>query len=92
MLFYKIGASFCVSGDGVATDFDLKQALRRLGEREGGLQVVAHKVGCTHKTLVRIVNRELGVMGNPSRIGPELRKRLDAKFPGWTNVGEKNKH
>ena len=72
------------------TSQQIQEALIQLGKREGGLPVVARKIGCTLKTLQRIAKGGMGAMGNVSRMGPDLRRRLDENYPGWTTLGEKN--
>lgn len=61
-------------------------ALKSLCEREGGHVVVADEIKANDQTLYQIVTGVKLPSGNPRGVGPELQKKLDARYPGWANL------
>lgn len=65
----------------------LTEALERLIQREGGREKVADEIQSSEQTLYQIIK---GVKdsrtGTPKGVGPSLRKRLDARYPGWREL------
>lgn len=65
------------------------EALKRLCDREGGYKSVADKAGVNDQTLYQIIAGVRLPSGNPRGVGPQLRKKLTAAYPGWLSaVGE----
>lgn len=62
------------------------EALRRLVASKGGHTAVADAIDASDQTIYQIVSGQLLPSGNPKGVGPSLRKRLDAKFPGWRSL------
>jgi phage repressor protein C with HTH and peptisase S24 domain len=58
-------------------------ALKRLCAAQGGYQVVALEIGANGQTLYQILAGVKLPSGNPKGVGPALRKKLNAKYPGW---------
>lgn len=65
-------------------------ALERLVAREGGRIKVADEIGVNEQSLYQILRRvPHSVTGRPKGIGPNIRAKLDARYPGWMAlVGE----
>lgn len=65
----------------------LVEALERLIQREGGREKVADEIQSSEQTLYQIIK---GVKdsrtGTPKGVGPNLRKRLDTRYPGWREL------
>jgi hypothetical protein len=63
--------------------------LERLIQREGGREKVADEIQSSEQTLYQIIK---GVKdsrtGTPKGVGPSLRKRLDARYPGWRELAQ----
>jgi hypothetical protein len=57
--------------------------LSALCEKEGGIDVVAQKIGANKTYLWQIVNGTPMKSGKPRGIGRDLREKLDAAYPGW---------
>ena len=62
----------------------LIESLRLLCEREGGHATVADAIASSEQTLWQIVNGIKLPSGEPRGVGPNLQKRLDARYPGWS--------
>ena len=62
----------------------LIESLRLLCEREGGHATVADAIASSEQTLWQIVNGVKLPSGEPRGVGPNLQKRLDARYPGWS--------
>lgn len=65
-------------------------ALRRLVEQEGGATVVADAIGANDQTIYQILKGVKLPSGNPKGVGPTIRKRLSARYPGWLGQGWTN--
>ncbi len=59
------------------------EALRRLVEREGGPVAVADAIDANDHSLYQILKGVRLPSGRPKGVGPGLRAKLDARFPGW---------
>lgn len=63
-------------------------ALERLVAREGGRVKVADELGVNEQSLYQILRRvPHSVTGKPKGVGPKIRAKLDAKYPGWMALG-----
>ena len=62
------------------------KALRKLCETHGGHVKVAHEIEANPQTIHQIISGVKLPSGNPRGVGPNLRKRLDAAYPGWSDV------
>ena len=58
-------------------------ALRRLVAREGGHNVVAAVIGANGQSIYQVVAGIQLASGNPKGVGPGLRAKLSAHYPGW---------
>ncbi len=64
-------------------------ALERLIAREGGREKVADEIKSSEQTLYQIVKgAKDSKSGNPKGVGPSLRARLDASYPGWRSLSD----
>lgn len=61
----------------------LVEALRALVDREGGRRAVASRLGVHEQTLYQILSGIRLPSGRPRGIGTNLRKKIDAVYPGW---------
>ena len=62
-------------------------ALALLCKDRGGYVAVADKAEVNDQTLWQILNGvKLPRSGNPRGVGPTLRKKLEAAFPGWSRL------
>lgn len=69
------------------TDDPLVAALQRLIRRVGSYTAVADKADVNDQTLYQIAMlKPHSVSGKPKSVGPNVRKRLDAAFPGWLDA------
>lgn len=64
-------------------DDPLVKALRSLVEREGGAVALADTIEVNDQSIYQILKGVLLPSGKPKGVGPNLRKKLDAKYPGW---------
>lgn len=63
-------------------------ALERLVAREGGRIKVADEIGVNDQSLYQILRRvPHSVTGKPKGVGPKIRAKLDARYPGWMSLG-----
>lgn len=59
-------------------------ALQRLCQREGGAKAVADALGGVNdQSIYQIVTRKTLPSGREKGIGPSLRDKLNARYPGW---------
>lgn len=66
------------------SDDPLVQAVQRLLEREGGHVAVGAAADISDQTLYQIAFAKVNsATGKPQGVGPSVRRRLDAAFPGW---------
>lgn len=61
-------------------------ALQRLCEREGGTKTVAEAIGVNDQSIYQIVTRKTLLSGREKGVGPNLRDKLNARYPGWNKV------
>ena len=62
------------------------KALRKLCETHGGHVKIAHQIDANPQTVHQIISGVKLPSGNPRGVGPNLRKRLDSHYPGWSDV------
>ena len=62
------------------------KALEALCEREGGYKTVASVAHISPDNLWQILNGTKLPSGKPRGIGPELRRKLDRHYPGWSGM------
>lgn len=60
-------------------------ALKNLCNAQGGHVKVASAIEANPQTVHQIISGVRLPSGNPRGVGPNLRKRLDAAFPGWAD-------
>jgi len=60
-------------------------ALQSLCDKEGGFKVVADAIGVNNQSIYQILTFVKLPSGRPKGIGPQLREKLDARYPGWSN-------
>ena len=60
-------------------------ALKKLCAAQGGHAKVAASIEANPQTVHQIISGVLLPSGNPRGVGPTLRKRLDAAYPGWAH-------
>jgi hypothetical protein len=66
------------------TDDPLVRALQRLLVTHGGHVAVAERAGVNDQSLYQIATLRLhSTTKRPKSVGPKIRRRLDAAFPGW---------
>ena len=66
------------------TDDPLVAALQRLIRRVGSYTAVADRANVNDQSLYQVAMlKPHSVSGRPKRVGPNVRKKLDAAFPGW---------
>ena len=58
-------------------------ALQSLCDKEGGYKVVARAIDVNDQSLYQIISGVLLPSGRPKGIGPGLRDKLTARYPGW---------
>jgi hypothetical protein len=58
-------------------------ALQSLCDKEGGFKVVADAIGVNNQSIYQILTFVKLPSGRPKGIGPSLRDKLDARYPGW---------
>lgn len=58
-------------------------ALQQLCDKEGGFRVVANAIGHNDQSIYQILTFVKLPSGRPKGIGPALRKKLSARYPGW---------
>jgi len=63
-------------------------ALKRLCDTRGGHVHVAQQIDANPQTIHQIISGVKLPSGNPRGVGPNLRKRLDAAYPGWADASE----
>ena len=73
------------------------EALRSLCEREGGFRAVATAIEVNDQSLYQILSGVTLASGRQKGIGPKLRGKLDARYPGWRDqtigfIGDKVLH
>lgn len=61
------------------------QAMKKLCEAQGGHVKVAEAIEANPQTIHQIISGVKLPSGNPRGVGPNLRKRLDRAFPGWSD-------
>ncbi len=61
-------------------------ALIRLCAAHGGFRSVAKAADVNPQTIYQITSGVKLPSGNPKGVGPQLRKKLDAAFPGWLDA------
>ena len=61
-------------------------ALQRLCEREGGAKAVANAIKSNDQSIYQIVTRKKLESGREKGIGPALRDKLNARYPGWSDI------
>jgi len=66
----------------------LVEALRVLCRQEGGYVPVADKIGVNDQTLHQIARGVKLPSGEPKGVGPTLQKKLEAHYPGWSQLRE----
>lgn len=59
------------------------EALRRLVAREGGAVAVADGIDVNDQSIYQILKGVRLPSGRPKGVGPTLRAKLDARYPGW---------
>jgi len=59
-------------------------ALKQLCAAQGGHVKVAENIDANPQTVHQIISEVKLPSGNPRGVGPNLRKRLDAAYPGWS--------
>ena len=66
------------------TDDPLVAALQRLIRRVGSYTAVADRANVNDQSLYQVAMlKPHSVSGRPKSVGPNVRKKLDAAFPGW---------
>lgn len=65
-------------------------ALVALCQSEGGHKIVAEEARVSSDNLWQIINGTLLPSGKPRGVGPDVRRRLTARYPGWLNSMESN--
>lgn len=63
-------------------------ALIALCAKEGGHKAVADEIGANDQTIYQITSGVLLPSGNARGVGPQLRRKLTARFPDWLATGE----
>lgn len=77
----------CGMSDHPPTDDPLVVALQRLLEMHGGHVAVGDLAGINDQSLYQIATlRTDSKTGRVKGIGPSIRRRLDAAFPGWMDL------
>lgn len=61
----------------------LIEAFRALCEREGGVELVAEKIGASAEGLGQVLAGVKLPSGQPRGIGPGIQRKLEARYPGW---------
>jgi hypothetical protein len=62
----------------------LIEALKALCAREGGPTAVADEIGANDQTLKQIIAGTKLPSGRPRGVGPDLQRRLERRYPGWS--------
>ena len=62
----------------------LLESLRLLCEREGGHEAVAAAIKCDSQILWQTLNAAQLASGDAPRVEPNLKNRLDARYPDWS--------
>jgi len=62
------------------------KALRKLCETHGGHVKIALQIEANPQTIHQIISGVKLPSGNPRGVGPNLRKRLDEHYPGWSDI------
>lgn len=65
------------------------QALKKLCEAQGGHVKVATAIEANPQTIHQIISGVKLPSGNARGVGPNLRKRLDMAFPGWSDDAQR---
>jgi hypothetical protein len=69
------------------SDDPLVAALQRLIFRIGSYSAVADKADLSDQSLYQVAMvKPHSVTGRPKSVGPNMRKKLDAAFPGWLDL------
>lgn len=76
--------AFCSNG-GMTPREKLIYALDALCRREGGIGNVALEIDSSEETLRQILKGYKLPSGQPRGLGPQLARRLDARYPGWSD-------
>jgi len=63
------------------------EALKRLCDAHGGYQAVADAIQANRQTIYQIYAGIKLPSGNPRGVGPELRRKIAARFPNWLEDG-----
>lgn len=63
----------------------LIEAFKALCEREGGHVNVADEIGANEQNLWQILAGIKLPSGEPRGIGPNLQRKLEERYPGWSN-------
>lgn len=58
-------------------------ALQVLCEKHGGYATVAAAIGSNDQSIYQIISRTKLPSGREKGIGPQLRDKLNARYPGW---------
>lgn len=62
--------------------------LQALCDKAGGYKALAKAVGANDQSIYQIIAGVLLPSGRPKGVGPGLRDKLDARFPGWDGPRE----
>lgn len=62
------------------------EALRRLVSHEGGAVAVADEIDVNDQSIYQILKGVRLPSGRPRGVGPKLRAKLDARYPGWLDA------
>ena len=69
------------------TDDPLVAALQRLILRIGSYSAIADRADVNDQSLYQVaMAKPHSVTGRPKSVGPNMRKKLDAAFPGWLDL------
>lgn len=61
------------------------RALKNLCLREGGHAAVANAIGSNGQSIYQIITGVKLKSGRPKGVGPSLRDKLNARYPGWNS-------
>lgn len=64
----------------------IRERLKALCDREGGVEAVAWAAGLSAEALKQVLSGVKLPSGRPRGIGPMATEKLEAKFPGWSDT------
>lgn len=68
---------------------NLIASLKILCDREGGYVKVADEIGANDQSIWQIISGVKLPSGEPRGVGPQLQKRLSARYPGWADLAQR---